>query len=172
MSALAAPVGEDAVDRPGYRVHARATGPGTATGLAKAREVEFDTSRQGSDELPGPAELLAMSLAACLLKNVERFSALLSFGYDGASVTVEAERQDSPPRFTTFRYELRISTDEDPHRVELLHRNLRRSGTVYNTLAATCEVDGTIVAGPNVTETFERPSTDAQRSPPCCEVGR
>jgi hypothetical protein len=102
------------------------------------------------------------------LKNVERFSHLLSFDYDGASVAIEAERQGSPPRFTRIRYELRVATTESEHRVELLHRNLRRSGTVYNTLAATCDVDGTIVAGPEVTDTFERPPGDVLRSQVCC----
>ena len=152
----------------GYRVKARVTGPGLATGQAKGRAIEFDTSRTGSDELPGPAELLILAFAACLLKNVERFSHLLSFDYDGASVSIEAERQDTPPRFTTIRYELRVATTESEHRVELLHRNLRRFGTVYNTLATTCDVDGTIVAGPGITDTFERAPVDALRSQMCC----
>jgi uncharacterized OsmC-like protein len=151
-----------------YHVAARVTGPGVAAGQAKDRTIEFDTSRSGSEELPGPAELLALAFADCLLKNVERFSHLLSFDYEGASVAIEAERQESPPRFTKIRYELRVATGESEHRVELLHRNLRRSGTVYNTLAATCDVDGTIVAGPEVTDTFERPPVDVLRSQVCC----
>lgn len=151
-----------------YRVIARVKAPGVATGTAKDREVEFDASRTGSSDLPGPAELLALSFAACLLKNVERFSHLLSFDYDGASVIIDAERQDSPPRFTTIRYELRINTCEDAHRVELLHRNLRRYGTVYNTLAATCDVDGTLVAGPDVTEAFPKARPDPLMASRCC----
>jgi len=31
---------------------------------------------------------------------------------------------------------MRLVTDEDERRVDLLHRNLRQFGTVYNTLAA------------------------------------
>ena len=151
-----------------YRVSARVTVPGIATGHAKEREIEFDVSRNSSGELPGPAELLAMSLGACLLKNVERFSHLLSFAYDCAEVVVEAERQDDPPRFTKLMYELRIRTNESPHRVELLHRNLRRSGTVYNTLAASCEVDGTIVAGPDEARALDRPAPAATTGNACC----
>ena len=141
---------------------------GVASGKAKGRTIEFDTSRTGSDELPGPAELLILAFAACLLKNVERFSHLLSFDYDGASVAVEAGRQDAPPRFPTIRYELRVATTESEHRVELLHRNICRFGTVYNTLAAACDVEGRIVAGPEVTDTFERPPVDVLRSQVCC----
>lgn len=39
-----------------------------------------------------------------------------------------------------------LVTDESPRRIELLHENLRRYGTVYNTLAVVCELDGTVVA--------------------------
>jgi len=151
-----------------YRVSAHVTAPGVAVGLVKEREVEFDASRDPSDELPGPAELLALSLGACILKNVERFSHLLSFAYDGAEVAVEAERQDDPPRFTRLTYELRIRTDESPHRVELLHRNLRRFGTVYNTLAASCDVDGTIVAGPGEAHALDRTAAAVALGNACC----
>ena len=53
---------------------------------------------------------------------------------------------------TLVRYRLEGVTDEPSERGDLLHTNLRRHGTVYNTLAATCDVDGEIVAvppGPN-----------------------
>ena len=47
---------------------------------------------------------------------------------------------------TLVRYRLEVVTDEPPERVDLLHRNIRRHGTVYNTLAAARDVDGGIVA--------------------------
>jgi uncharacterized OsmC-like protein len=168
MGATAAPWVPAPASEGSYRVEARMTDLGVASGKAKGRTIEFDTSRTGSDELPGPAELLILAFAACLLKNVERFSHLLSFDYDGASVAVEAGRQDAPPRFPTIRYELRVATTESEHRVELLHRNICRFGTVYNTLAAACDVEGRIVAGPEVTDTFERPPVDVLRSQVCC----
>lgn len=154
-----------------YRVSARVAAPGVAIGSAKDREIEFDAGLRSGDELPGPAELLALSLGACILKNVERFD-LLSFRYEGADVTVEAERQDDPPRFTKLTYELRIRTDESPHRVELLHRNLRRSGTVYNTLAGSCAVDGTIVAARASGPVVDRPVADRLSGQRCCEPDR
>ena len=39
-----------------------------------------------------------------------------------------------------------MSTDEDERRVELLHRNLQRHGTVFNTLAGVCEIEGKLIA--------------------------
>lgn len=99
------------------------------------------TSRPG-----GEAELLCGALAACLLKNVERFSQMLPFRYDGARVRVTAERQESPPRFTRFTYRLEVATDEPLRRVELLHQDVRKFGTVSGTLARVAEVEGERVA--------------------------
>ncbi len=131
-----------------YAVRARTVRPGRSEIDAGGSRIAFDSSPAPGDELPGPAELLAGAFAACLLKNVERFSQILPFAHAGASVTVEIERQDSPPRFTRIRYELRVVTDEEPRRVALLHHNLRKHGTVYNTLAGVCEVTGELIADP------------------------
>lgn len=168
MDEILTPTASSSTQGSRYRAVARVNQPGVASGLVKGSHVDFDVSRERGDELPGPAELLALSLGACILKNVERFSHLLSFAYEGAEVTVEAERQDDPPRFTRITYELRVRTDEVPHRVELLHKNVRRYGTVYNTLAASCEIDGSIVAGPDVTRAFRTTTPDPLVGDVCC----
>ena len=55
-------------------------------------------------------------------------------------------RQDAPPKFVSVMYDLRVTTDEPGRRVELVHTNLRKFGTVYNTLAAVGDVHGTLTA--------------------------
>ena len=110
--------------------------------------IDAAWGRQEPSGLPGPAELLASAFAACLLKNMERAATLLPFRYESVEVDVRARRQDSPPRFVEIAYEVRVVTDEEPRRLELLHRNLSQFGTIYNTLAASCDVHGTVVAAP------------------------
>lgn len=130
-----------------YSVRARSEAGGRAELDTGSASVPFDAAwATGSSTLPGPAELLAGAFAACVLKNTERASRLLPFRYEYAEVDVVARRQDAPPQFVEITYELRVTTDESDHRVELLHRNVRRFGTVYNTLAAACTVDGRAVA--------------------------
>ncbi len=121
-------------------------GGGSAAIQAGTESIDLD-ARWGAPPsgLPGPAHLLAAALAACLLKNLARAEDLLSFRYERAEVQVTARRQDAPPKFTEFAYELRLVTDETQHRLDLLHRNLAGYGTVYNTLAAGCDVHGAIV---------------------------
>ncbi len=133
-----------------YEVNARIVAPGRSEVTCKASRIAFDSSPGQGPELPGPAELLASAFAACLLKNVERFAGMLPFRHAGASVHVAVEREDHPPRFARIHYELRVVTDEAPGRVNLLHLNLRKHGTVYNTLAAVCEVTGDLIAEPEL----------------------
>lgn len=131
-----------------YDVHARIVRAGVSEIDAKRSTIRFDSSPQMGDDLPGPAELLCGAFAACLLKNVERFSEILSFEQQGAEVHVTAERADAPPRFTAIRWRLTLVTGEPPNRVDLLQRNLAKYGTVYGTLAAACDVSGEVVAVP------------------------
>jgi|GEM_PF-4697236 len=55
-------------------------------------------------------------------------------------------------------YELRITTDESPRRVDLVHLHLRTYGTFYNTLAGACDVHGQVVA--------VQPAPGAGQAPP------
>jgi uncharacterized OsmC-like protein len=121
---------------------------GAATIESRTSTIAFDGSAETGGLLPGPADLLAAALAACILKNVERFARILPFRYQHARVEVEVEREEPPPRIVRARYTLTIQTDEPPRRLELLHRNIRRFGTITNTLAAACELSGTIQAVP------------------------
>jgi uncharacterized OsmC-like protein len=129
-----------------YKISASVQKGGSAIAQAKQSEIRFDASAQQDPELPGPADLLATAFAACVLKNVERFSHILHFRYETASIDVEAQREDRPPRIVTIRYTLRVKTDEPRHRLDLLYLNIRKYGTIYNTLAAACQVGGEIIA--------------------------
>lgn len=131
-----------------YRVHGVSRPGGHGKIRCNTTDVKADTGSISDGFRPGPAELLCASLAACLLKNIERYSELLPFEYQAAAVAVEAERQDTPPKMTHVHYQIEIVTDEPRSRVELLHRNIRKYGTITNTLAAGCELTGEMVARP------------------------
>jgi uncharacterized OsmC-like protein len=154
-----------------YRIEACVVRPGVSAATSKGTVIEFDTSAGQSDVLPGPADLLTMAFAACVLKNVERFSQLLAFRYQQASITVTSERQDSPPKMIRVTYSLRLITDEPDHRVDLMHRNIRQHGTIYNTLAAACEVSGKVVSERPSPRIGEGAAPGNFRTPPACRGG-
>jgi len=142
-----------------YRVRARSQKGGAASAAAAGVTVPFDASwRSAPSGLPGPAELLASAFAACLLKNLARSGSLLDFTYDDAEVDVLVRRQDAPPKFTEVIYTLRVTTNEPARRVEMVHRNLSKFGTVYNTLAAVCDVHGEVMARPPAARSRENES--------------
>jgi len=133
-----------------YHVHGRGVSGVEASIDAGSQSIPID-AEWGADVpsgLPGPAELLASAFAACVLKNLERAGAMMPFSYQSADVDVTARRQDAPPKFVEIQYEVRLVTTEDQRRVDLLHRNLSQFGTVFNTLAAVCDVHGTVTALP------------------------
>lgn len=108
-------------------------------------DIIFDSGKNRNLDFIGPAELLCSSFAACTLKNVSRFSEMLPFQYEYAEVEVIAERHDSPPSIEKIFYRLKIKTNEDDHRVELLHTNIKKFGTIFNTLAKALHVEGEII---------------------------
>ena len=113
---------------------------------AHGLSTPFDGTAGRVEALPGPADVLCAALCACVLKNVERFSHLLKFRYESARVRVSAERTAPPPRIVRMHYELEVTTSEPAARVELLHRNIEKFGTITNTLSLACEVTGSIRA--------------------------
>ena len=107
----------------------------------------LDTSLAGRADALNPVELLLASLAACMIKGVERSAPMLKFGFSGVTVSLSAERQDAPPKLTAITYELVVDTDESDHRLELLHTNVRKYGTISNTLATSVALTGVVRRG-------------------------
>lgn len=125
-----------------YRARGETQPGGKAQVTTLAATIPFDGSTTMGDEVPGPAHLLASALAACVLKNVERFSHMLPFEYSKASVDIELQRQASPPRIVRANYALVVETAEPAARCQLLHKNIAKFGTISNTLALACELSG------------------------------
>lgn len=107
----------------------------------------MDAGREGREDAFNPAELLLAAVAACMLKNIERVAPILRFSYRGVRVELRGERQDAPPKMRRISYRIVVDTDEEDHRLELLHRNVRKSGTVFNTVSAGTQLEGTIARG-------------------------
>lgn len=110
----------------------------------KKTKFHFGTAAGHADTHASPAELFLAAIAACLLKNVERFSKLMRFEYSHAKVTVVAERLVKPPRMDNVHYELAIYSKDTKLNKDLLKKNIERFGTIYNTVQRSSNIDGTI----------------------------
>jgi len=116
----------------------------------KASDIDFGTTSKTTEVLPNPAELFLGSFAACMLKNVERFSTMMKFSYIKTTLNVSATRLDNPPRMENINYDLTIYTKDDKLNVELLKKNIEKFGTIYNTIKLSCSISGTIKTIKNV----------------------
>ena len=88
-----------------------------------------------------PAELLLAALSACMIKGIERVVPILKFELRGVQV-VNGVRQDVPPKMESIRYEIIVDTDESDRRIDLLHDNVKKFGTVFNTVAPGTDLAG------------------------------
>ena len=127
-----------------YRVEARRIDSHGSVATAKQAEIRLDTDLAGRMDAFNPAELLLASVAACMIKGIERVTPLLGFDLRGVSVRLHGIRQDSPPKMVEIRYELVVDTDESDQRLDLLHKNVRKYGTISNTVADALTLEGTI----------------------------
>lgn len=127
-----------------YRIAARRIDAQRSVADAKMAEIKLDTGLAGSPDAFNPAELLLAAIAACMIKGIERVTPMLDFKLDGVEVSLHAVRQDAPPKIVSVDYELVIDTDESDQRLELLHKNVRKYGTISNTIAAAARLEGTI----------------------------
>jgi uncharacterized OsmC-like protein len=127
-----------------YRIDATRPAGDGSTAVSHGASVELDTTLAGRTDAFNPVELLLAALAACMLKGVERAAPMLKFQFRSAKVRLHAVRQDAQPKLVSIDYELSIDTDEPDRRLELLHVNVIKYGTISNTLAASVSLTGTI----------------------------
>jgi uncharacterized OsmC-like protein len=127
-----------------FNVTARRVDAHGGAARCKDAEITLDTDLAGRPDAFNPAELLLAALSACMLKGIERLMPILKFELRGVEVRVHGVRQDVPPRLESITYEVLVDTDESDHRLVLLHENLKKYGTVFNTVAPGTQLSGVL----------------------------
>jgi uncharacterized OsmC-like protein len=127
-----------------YELSARRVDAKGSLAVAHGAEVALGTDLAGDPQAMNPVELLLAALAACMIKGAERATPLLKFALTGMTVRLQAERQDAPPKLIAISYQITVATPESDARLDLLHRNILKYGTISNTLAAAVPLTGTI----------------------------
>jgi uncharacterized OsmC-like protein len=128
-----------------FDVKARRIDAHGSVATCKSASVALDTDLAGNPDAFNPAELLLAALAACMLKGIERVIPILKFDLRGVEVEVKGVRQDTPPRMEQIRYEIVVDSDETDRRLEMLHENVKKFGTVFNTVAPGTDLSGVLV---------------------------
>jgi uncharacterized OsmC-like protein len=128
-----------------YAVQARRIDARGSEATTKDAKLILDTDVKGRPDAFNPAELFLASIAACMIKGIERVIPALNFDLRGVEVQLRGVRQDAPPKMISVDYLLIVDTSESDHRLELLHTNVRKYGTISNTAAAALTLTGRIV---------------------------
>ncbi|MGB8818008.1 MAG: OsmC family protein [Rhizobiaceae bacterium] len=127
-----------------YDVSAKRVDSHGSLAQAKHAQIVLDTDMAGRVDAFNPAELFLAAIAACMIKGIERVMPMLKFELRGVEISLHGERQDSPPKMTSVTYVLTVDTDESDQRLELLHKNVRKYGTISNTVAEAVNLTGQI----------------------------
>lgn len=127
-----------------YQISARRLDDTGSLATSHGAEIRLGTDMAGRKDAMNPVELLLSALAACMIKGAARVLPTLKFQLDGMTVALEADRQDAPPKLTAIRYVITVDTPESDARLDLLHRNILKYGTISNTLSAAVHLTGTI----------------------------
>jgi uncharacterized OsmC-like protein len=127
-----------------YDVTARRVDSHGSLAQTKQAEINLNTDMAGRLDAFNPAELFLASIAACMIKGIERVVPMLKFDLRGVAVSLHGERQDNPPKMQSVTYVLTVDTDESEQRLELLHKNVRKFGTISNTVAEVVNLTGEI----------------------------
>ena len=127
-----------------YSVEARRIDAHGSLAATKQAELTLDTDVNGRVDAFNPAELFLAAVAACMIKGIERVTPMLKLELRGVEVKLHGVRQDSPPKMISIDYEIIVDTDEDDRRLDLLHTNVRKFGTISNTVAEATRLEGII----------------------------
>ena len=128
-----------------FQVSAKRIDAHGSQAYCKEGEITLDTDLHGRADAFNPAELLLAALAACMIKGIERVTPMLKFEWQSVSVTISGIRQDVPPSMESISYQIIVDSDENDHRLELLHENVKKYGTVFNTVAPGTQLSGTLI---------------------------
>ncbi len=118
-----------------FHVQSKRTDAHSSISCCKNAEIALDTYLVGNPDAFNPAELLLAALSAGMIKGIERVIPILNFSFRSVEVHVDGVRQDVPPKMGSIHYEILVDTDESDHRLQLLHENVKKYGTVFNTVA-------------------------------------
>ena len=133
-----------------FRIATQRTDAHGSVAHCKSADITLDTGMAGRADAFNPAELLLAALSACIIKGIERITPILKFELRGVEVRVEGVRQDVPPKMESITYEIIVDSDESEKRLELLHDNVKKYGTVFNTIAPGTQLNGSLHRKPRL----------------------
>jgi len=138
-----------------FHVATQSNGAHGSVAHCKSAELTLDTDLAGRSDAFNPAELLLAALSACIIKGIARVQPLLKFELRGVEVRVDGVRVDGvrqnvPPKMESISYEIIVDSDESDERLSLLHENVKKYGTVFNTIAPGTKLSGSLRRQANI----------------------
>lgn len=107
--------------------------------------LEIDSGIDPRTDALSPMELLLAAQAACFLKGIERTAPTMNFQFSDVRVKLRATRPKLEARIEEIEYLIKITSRESDERLGLMHKNLQKHGTIYNTISSGTKLHGKLV---------------------------
>lgn len=131
-----------------FEVSAKRINAQGSVARAENAEINMDTAMKKSGDSFNPVELLLAAVSACIIRGIDRVVPILNFQLSGVRVNLKAMRPVDEPRISEIEYVITIDSNEERRRIELLHENVMKFGTIFNTVSAGTNLHGVMVAKP------------------------
>ena len=114
---------------------------------ATTRQFSLTLGARRADATAGfnPVDTLLSALGSCLLTALQMLAERSRVPMTGMAVQLTGVRRDQPPQLASVTYHLTVHTDADEDRLTRLVETTQRNSTVFQTLALTIPVSGTVV---------------------------
>jgi len=132
-----------------FHVSATRLDPHLARVSNDTASVSLGIDMAGNEDALNPMELLMGALAACMLKGINRLQPLLDVTVDAVNIEITSTRRDAPPGVESMHYRIVVDSPDSDQKLALLHENLRKFGTVTNTIAQGTTLTGELVRLPH-----------------------
>lgn len=129
-----------------FNLQANRTDDSGSVVTAKQTSLVIDTSQASRPDALNPVELLLAALAACIIKGIDRVADTLAIHFDSVLVELIAHRPIDEARIDDISYKVLLGTNADQNKLDLLHKNIMKFGTIYNTVKQGTNLSGQVLA--------------------------
>ena len=127
-----------------YHVSVHREGKLRAVAEAHGHTLRLGVHRGDPEAGFNAAETLMAALGACLMTNINSLAEKMRLRIDDAHIEIRAVRRSEPPALITLEYELILSSPEPEEKLEKLHQQAVKWGTVTNTLMDGVRPEGSL----------------------------
>lgn len=126
-----------------FEVKEKLIGDGIAVSEVRGIPILSDVGAKAAHPYgPSPAETIGNAFGSCVLINLQKLAEAHGIKFSGAEIKISIYRDETIPKIVELEYLLKIDTDAEDSKLELLNDLALKYSTTYNTLKDSVQITG------------------------------